>query len=64
MLCQHPPTVSQATSWLIWKGVIGAIGLLAGALVAVRPRFVKQTAPVAVIVWAVGFGWLIADTLA
>jgi hypothetical protein len=33
-------------------------------LVAVRPRFVKQTAPIAVIVWAVGFGWLIADTMA
>ena len=64
VLCQHPPTVSQATSWLIWKGVIGAIGLLAGALVAVRPRFVTQTAPIAVIVWAVGFGWLIADTMA
>ena len=64
VLCQHPPTVSQPTSWLIWKGVIGAIGLLAGALVAVRPRFVTQTAPIAVIVWAVGFGWLIADTMA
>jgi peptide/nickel transport system permease protein len=64
VLCQHPPTVSQATSWLIWKGVIGAIGVLAGVLVAVRPRFVKQTAPIAVIVWAVGFGWLIADTMA
>jgi peptide/nickel transport system permease protein len=64
VLCQHPPTVSQATSWLIFKGVIVAIGLLAGALVAVRPRFAKQTAPIAVIVWAVGFGWLIADTMA
>jgi peptide/nickel transport system permease protein len=64
VLCQHRPNVSQATSWLIWKGVIGAIGLLAGALVAVRPRFVRQTAPIAVIVWAVGFGWLIADTMA
>jgi hypothetical protein len=64
VLCQHPPNVSQATSWLIWKVVIAAIGLLAGALVAVRPRFVKQTAPIAVIVWAVGFGWLIADTMA
>jgi peptide/nickel transport system permease protein len=64
MVCQHPPTVSQATSWLIWKGVIVAIGLLAGALVAVRPKFVKQTAPLAVIVWAVGFGWLIVDTMA
>jgi peptide/nickel transport system permease protein len=64
VLCQHPPTVSQATSWLIFKGIIVAIGLLAGALVAVRPRFAKQTAPIAVIVWAVGFGWLIADTMA
>jgi hypothetical protein len=64
VLCQHPPNVSQATSWLIWKVVIATIGLLAGALVAVRPRFVKQTAPIAVIVWAVGFGWLIADTMA
>jgi peptide/nickel transport system permease protein len=64
VLCQHPPTVSPARSWLIYKGVIVVIGILAGALVAVRPRFVKQTAPIAVIVWAVGFGWLIADAMA
>jgi hypothetical protein len=32
-------------------------------VVAIRPRIVKLTAPLAVLVWAAGFGWLIAETM-
>ena len=64
VLCQHPPTVSEATSWLIWKRAIVVVGVPLGVLVAVRPRLVKLTAPLAVLVWAAGFGWLLAETMA
>ena len=40
------------------------IGLLGALLVSVRPRHVKLTAPVSVAAWGIGFGWLIADTMA
>ena len=63
VLCQHPPTVSEATSLLMWKRAIVLVGLLVGVVVAIRPRIVRLTAPLAVLVWAAGFGWLIADTL-
>jgi peptide/nickel transport system permease protein len=64
VLCQHPPTVSDAMSLLMVKRVVVLVGMLAGTLVAVRPREVRLTAPLAVAVWAVGFGWLIAETMA
>ena len=63
VLCQHPPTVSEATSWLMWKRAVVVVGLALAALVAARPRLVRLTAPLAVLVWAAGFGWLIADTM-
>jgi hypothetical protein len=63
VLCQHPPTVSEATSLLMWKRAIVLVGLALGVVVAIRPRIVKLTAPLSVLVWAAGFGWLIADTM-
>lgn len=63
VLCQHPPTVSEATSLLPWKRAIVVIGLVLGVLVAARPRLVKLTAPIAVLVWAAGFGWVLAETM-
>ena len=62
--CTRRP-FSQATSWLIWKGVIGAIGLLAGAA-GCGPAEVRQADRThrGHRGWAVGFGWLIADTMA
>jgi hypothetical protein len=63
----YPPSISDATSWLLLlaapQGTIVVIGFL-GVLVSVRPRNVKVTAPVTVAVWGIGFGWLIADTMA
>ena len=63
VLCQHPPTVSEATSLLLWKRVVVVLGLALGVLVAARPRLLKLTAPLAVLVWAAGFGWVIAETM-
>jgi hypothetical protein len=62
-VCMHPPSVSDATSWLLLKGAIVVIGLLGGLLVSVRPRNVKLTAPMSVAAWTIGVGWLIADTM-
>jgi hypothetical protein len=63
-VCMHPPSISDATSWLLLKEAIVVIGLLGGVVVAVRSRNVRVTAPVAVAVWGAGFGWLIVDTMA
>jgi hypothetical protein len=64
VLCMHPPSTSDPTSWLYLKRAI-VVGALAFAfVVSIRPRFVKVTAPVCVAVWAVGFGWVLADAMA
>ena len=64
VLCLHPPSTSDPTSWLLLKKAIVVVSLIAAVLVSVRPRNVKVTAPLSVAVWAVGFGWLLADTMA
>ena len=64
VLCLHPPSVSDPTSWLLLKKAVVAVSLVVAVLVSVRPRNVKVTAPFSVAVWAVGFGWLLADTMA
>jgi hypothetical protein len=63
VLCMHPPSTSDPTSLLLLKKAIVVIGLLGGVAVATRSRNVRVTAIVAVTVWAIGFGWLIVDTL-
>lgn len=63
VLCQHPPTVSEPSSWLPAKRTVVVAGLFLAVLVVARPRNVRLTAPLAVAVWAAGFGWLIADTM-
>ena len=64
VLCLHPPSTSEPTSWLLLKKAVVVLGLLGGIVVSVRPRSVKVTAPLAVAVWGAGFGWLIVDTMA
>ena len=64
VLCLHPPSTSDATSWLLLKKAIVGVSLIVAVLVSVRPRNVKVTGPFSVAVWAVGFGWLLADTMA
>ena len=64
VLCMHPPSVSEPTSWLLLKKAVALVALALAFVVAIRPRLVKVTAPVSVAVWAVGFGWLLVDTMA
>jgi hypothetical protein len=64
VLCLHPPSTSDPTSWLLLKKAIVVVSLIVAVLVSVRPRNVRLTAPLSVAVWAVGFGWLLADTMA
>ena len=63
VLCLHPPSTSEPTSWLLLKKVVVLVALAVGFVVAIRPKLVMVTAPVSVAVWAVGFGWLLADTM-
>ena len=64
VLCMHPPSTSEPTSWLLLKKAVVVLGVLGGILVSLRPSNVKLTAPVAVAVWAAGFGWLIVGAMA
>ena len=64
VLCLHPPSVSDPTRWLLLKKAVVIVSLTVAVLVSVRPRNIKVTAPLSVAVWVVGFGWLLADTMA
>jgi len=64
VLCLHPPSVSDPTSRLLLKKAVVVVSLIVAVPVSVRPRNIKVTAPLSVAVWAVGFGWLLADTMA
>ena len=64
VLCLHPPSTSDPTSSLLLKKAIVVVSLIVAVLVSVRPRNVRVTGPLSVAVWAVGFGWLLADTMA
>jgi len=64
VLCMHPPSVSDPASWLLLKKAVVLVALALAFAVAIRPRLVKVTAPLSVAVWAVGFGWLLVDTMA
>ena len=64
VLCLHPPSTSDPTSSLLLKKAIVVVSLIVAVLVSVRPRNVRVTGPLSVAVWAVGFGWVLADTMA
>ena len=61
-LCMHPPTTSDPTPWRWLKIVIIVLGFAGAAVIAARPGWVRITAPVTAVVWAVGLGWLLAGT--
>ena len=61
--CMHPPTTSDAVSWLWAKRAIVVVGLVGGTAIAALPRGVRLWVPVAVAAWIGGAGWLIVDTL-
>lgn len=53
-----------ATSWSWLKSLVALSGIGLGVFVMRSERIVWLTAPVAALAWIVGFGWLLADTLA
>ena len=53
-----------ATSWGWLKWLLALAALALGASIVRSTRAVRFTAPVAVVAWVVGFGALLADTLA
>src|SRR3954464_5122987 len=61
-LCLHPPDTSEPQTWMAARIAIVVMGVVLGVLVAVRPRWIRFTAPLAAAVWLGGFGWVIADT--
>ena len=61
-LCQHPPTTSEATSWLLLKRAIMLVGLAVGLAIALLRRWVKVSAPLAALAWFGGAGWLLVAT--
>ena len=64
VLCMHPPSTSDPASLLFLKRAVVVGALAAAVVVSIRPKLVKVTAPVCVAMWAVGFGWVLADTMA
>lgn len=62
-LCMHPPTTSDPTSWALLKRATTLLGLAGGTVIAVSPRWVRFTAPLAVLAWAGGAGWFVIETL-
>ena len=62
-LCLHPPDTSEPQTWVAERIAVVVVGVAVGLVVAMKPRWIRVTAPIAAAVWLVGFGWLIADTL-
>jgi hypothetical protein len=62
-LCMHPPTTSEPVRWTLLKLACVTLGLGAGVAIALWPRWVRVTAPLAVLGWAGGLGLLLWQTL-
>ncbi len=62
-LCMHPPTTSEPARWLFVKEAVVGLGLLGGMGIAIRPRWIRVTAPLGALAWFGGAGWVVAETL-
>jgi hypothetical protein len=63
VMCQHPPTVSEPARWLWAKEAIVVVGIAGGIAIGIARRHTRITAPLAVLGWVAGAGWLILETL-
>lgn len=61
-LCMHPPSTSEPASWTWVRLASAAVGLAGGALIAVRPRWARATAPLAVLACGAGIGLFLSQT--
>ena len=62
-LCMHPPSTSEPARWLLAKQALVVAGIVGGLVVAVRPRWVRMSAPLAALLWLGGAGWLVFETM-
>ncbi|HET9723679.1 MAG TPA: hypothetical protein VFR44_07535 [Actinomycetota bacterium] len=62
-LCMHPPTTSEPVRWSLLKLACVTLGLAGGVAIALWPRWVRLTAPLAVLAWAGGAGLFLSQTL-
>lgn len=62
-LCMHPPSTSEPTSWGLLKTATTLLAVGGGITVALRPKWSKASALLAVAAWIAGAGWLMLDTL-
>jgi hypothetical protein len=65
-LCMHPPTpptTSEPVRWTLLRLVCATLGLAGGVAIALWPRGIRLTAPLAVLAWAGGAGLLLFQTL-
>jgi hypothetical protein len=62
-LCIGATTRFGATSWIWLKDLIGAGGVVIGFGLIRRARWVWVTAPIAVLAWVGGLGWLLVRTV-
>lgn len=62
-LCMHPPTTSEPVRWTLLKLACVTFGLGGGVAIALWPRWVLLTAPLAALGWAGGLGVLLSQTL-
>jgi hypothetical protein len=63
-LCMHPPTTSEPIRWTLLKLACASFGVAGGVAIALWPRWVRLTAPLAVLAWGAGAGLLLSQTLA
>ncbi|MDP9243266.1 MAG: hypothetical protein M3O84_08850 [Actinomycetota bacterium] len=62
-LCINRATRFDARSWLWLKRSLVLAALAVGFTLMPRPKWVVVTAPIAVLTWFFGFGWLLVDTV-
>lgn len=62
-LCMHPPTTSEPVRWFLLRLACVTLGLAGAVAIALWPRWVRLTAPLAVIAWAGGLGLFLSQTL-
>ena len=62
-LCMHPPTTSEPVRWSLLRLACVTLGLAGGVAIALWPKWVRLTAPLAVIAWAGGVGLFLSQAL-
>jgi hypothetical protein len=62
-LCINRLTRFDATTWLWLKWLLAIAGVVVGFTVIRRPRWAGLTAPIAVLAWGAGSGWVLVESV-